>query len=151
MAKKTTTKSTPPPEIKPAAESPAKTKAPVKPSGKTAAPAAPPATVAPAKSTAPPAPLRESVLAPAKKAAAPKAAPPKATAPTKPPATAKPTAKKAAPKKPGYTQEDVALRAYYISEKRRTHHLPGDEAHDWIEAERQLAKEFGGGKMAKKG
>ncbi len=54
----------------------------------------------------------------------------------------KPKAPKApAPAKPGYTADDVALRAYFIAEKRRTHGLPGDEDHDWIEAERQLAAE----------
>lgn len=47
-----------------------------------------------------------------------------------------------------YTREDVALRAYFISEKRHTHGLPGDERQDWIEAERQLLAER---KKAKKG
>lgn len=42
---------------------------------------------------------------------------------------------------PGFTREDIALRAYFISEKRRTAGLPGDEPGDWIEAERQLLSE----------
>jgi hypothetical protein len=59
-------------------------------------------------------------------------------------AKAKPAARTPKPKvptAPAYTQEDVALRAYFISEKRRNHGLPGDEHQDWLEAERQLAAE----------
>lgn len=52
---------------------------------------------------------------------------------------AKPPAAKA--KAPVYTQDDVALRAYFIAENRRTHGLPGSEHLDWLEAERQLAAE----------
>ena len=118
MAKKTV--STP----KPAA--PAKAEAVAKPT---------PAPVAPAVPVA-------KTPAPAKKAAAPKAAkavkakPVKAAAPK-----AKRATKPAAPKAPAYTTEDVALRAYFISEKRRAQWLPGDEHQDWIEAERQLLEE----------
>jgi len=36
---------------------------------------------------------------------------------------------------------DIALRAYFIAEKRRTTGLPGDELGDWVEAERQLLVE----------
>jgi hypothetical protein len=36
---------------------------------------------------------------------------------------------------------DIALRAYYIAEHRRSLDLPGDELGDWTEAERQLRKE----------
>jgi hypothetical protein len=54
---------------------------------------------------------------------------------------AKPAAKTTKPKAPAYTQEDVALRAYFIAEKRRTGGIPGDEHQDWVEAERQLAAE----------
>jgi hypothetical protein len=39
--------------------------------------------------------------------------------------------------------DDIALRAYYIAEHRRTLNLPGDELADWVEAERQLRKEVG--------
>ena len=56
----------------------------------------------------------------------------------------KPAAKKpAAPKKAAtkYTEDDVALRAYFISEKRQHLGLPGDSHADWVEAERQLAEE----------
>lgn len=45
------------------------------------------------------------------------------------------------PKAAAFTADDVALRAYFISEKRRTDGLPGDEHQDWLEAERQLAAE----------
>ena len=41
----------------------------------------------------------------------------------------------------GHSQDDIALRAYYIAEKRRHHGHHGDETSDWIEAERQLASE----------
>ena len=37
--------------------------------------------------------------------------------------------------------DDIALRAYYIAEHRRSLSLPGDELGDWVEAERQLRKE----------
>lgn len=78
--------------------------------------------------------------APAKRAAKP-------TAKVKP-AVVKPAAAKAKapakttkPKAPAYTLDDVTLRAYFISEKRRAEGLPGDEHQDWLEAERQLAAE----------
>lgn len=40
-----------------------------------------------------------------------------------------------------FSESDVALRAYFIAEKRRADGLPGDEYQDWIEAERQLRTE----------
>ena len=82
--------------------------------------------------------------APAKRAAKPAAAsapvgPKKAAAPKKP---AKAAASKRAVKKPAaFTSDDVALRAYFIAEKRRAQGLPGDEHQDWLEAERQLRSE----------
>ncbi len=62
------------------------------------------------------------------------------------PAKPKPAARKAKrpvsrAKKPAYTQDDIALRAYFIAERRQTAGLPGDAHQDWIEAERQLASE----------
>jgi len=63
---------------------------------------------------------------------------------------AKRMVKKTAPKLPAYTQEDVALRAYFISEKRRSAGLPGDEHQDWLEAERQIVAEFAKKRTAKK-
>ncbi|MDB6153782.1 MAG: hypothetical protein JWL90_2235 [Chthoniobacteraceae bacterium] len=47
----------------------------------------------------------------------------------------------AAPAAPISFQEEVALRAYYLGEARRAKGLPGDEHHDWIEAERQIQSE----------
>ena len=54
---------------------------------------------------------------------------------------AKSPAKKTAVAKHAFTHDDVALRAYFIAEKRHKAGLPGDSAHDWIEAERQLIAE----------
>ena len=39
------------------------------------------------------------------------------------------------------SSDDIARRAYYISERRRNLNLAGDELGDWVEAERQLRKE----------
>jgi len=96
--------------------------------------------------------------------------------PVAPPAPVKPPAKPAGKKKPAakagkaltaktpkpagkkavktaaraYTREDVALRAYFIAEKRHAHGHPGNEHQDWLEAERQLAAESSKAKKAKK-
>lgn len=83
--------------------------------------------------------------APSKRAAKPTEAvklptPAKRTTAKKPSAPRKPAAKKA-PKTPAFTRDDIALRAYFVSEKRRAAGLPGDEHSDWIEAERQLLAE----------
>lgn len=45
------------------------------------------------------------------------------------------------PKKLPYSQEDISLRAYFISERRQAAGVAGDPHQDWIEAERQLASE----------
>jgi hypothetical protein len=42
---------------------------------------------------------------------------------------------------PELSADDIALRAYYLAEHRRSLNLPGDELADWVEAERQLRKE----------
>ena len=65
-------------------------------------------------------------------------------------AKAKPAAKTAQPAAPAYTPDDVALRAYFIAEKRRGEGLPGDEHGDWVAAERQLVQESAKKKKAKK-
>lgn len=39
------------------------------------------------------------------------------------------------------TNDDIALRAYFIAEKRRHNGHWGDETGDWVEAERQLREE----------
>jgi hypothetical protein len=38
--------------------------------------------------------------------------------------------------------EQVQLRAYFISERRRKLGLPGDDSHDWLSAERELREEL---------
>lgn len=40
------------------------------------------------------------------------------------------------------TAEQVALRAYFLAERRRTLGMQGDETSDWIAAERELIKEL---------
>ncbi len=64
----------------------------------------------------------------------------KAPSTGKKPATSKKSAK-SKPAKPVLSKDDIALRAYYISEKRRAAGLPGNEHDDWLEAERQLLAE----------
>ena len=68
--------------------------------------------------------------APAKKK---KPAAPKKSADKKPAATPKATVEP--------TDEQIRLRAYFIAERRHQLSLPGDSAHDWIEARRQLIDE----------
>ncbi|MEO7168035.1 MAG: hypothetical protein ABI787_04230 [Spartobacteria bacterium] len=42
---------------------------------------------------------------------------------------------------PAFSDADVRMRAYFISEQRQQRGLPGDSAHDWLEALRQLQAE----------
>jgi hypothetical protein len=74
----------------------------------------------------------------------PAAASPKATngdgAPAKAAVKKKP-AKKAAKKVVTYSTEDIALRAYFISEHRHRHGIHGDAHSDWVKAERELKAE----------
>ena len=63
---------------------------------------------------------------------------PKPTA--KIPAKAAPK-KKAAPKTVTFSTEDIALRAYFISEHRHRNGIHGDSHTDWITAEKQLRAE----------
>jgi hypothetical protein len=57
----------------------------------------------------------------------------------KPGAARKPATPKS--KNAHFTQDDVALRAYFIAEKRQKLGLHGDAHSDWLEAERQLRAE----------
>jgi hypothetical protein len=41
------------------------------------------------------------------------------------------------------SDEDIRIRAYFISEQRRQSEVAGDSAHDWLEARRQLQEEAG--------
>jgi hypothetical protein len=40
------------------------------------------------------------------------------------------------------TSEQIQMRAYFISERRRRFDLPGDANSDWLEAKRQLLAEI---------
>jgi hypothetical protein len=94
--------------------------------------------VAPAEAVAPAA--KKPAKAPAKKAAAKKTAVRKTAAKkTKTSAPKKSAASK--PKEP--SDADISLRAYFIAERRMKLGLPGDQAHDWLEARRQLRVEAG--------
>ena len=74
---------------------------------------------------------------PKKKKAAPK---------KKPVPSAKPTASKkpdSPAKVSGPSDDEIRIRAYFLAERRLELSLPGDSAHDWIEAKRQLIEEAG--------
>jgi hypothetical protein len=43
------------------------------------------------------------------------------------------------------SDEQIRLRAYFISERRRRFALRGDSGSDWLEAKRQLLSEAGHG------
>ena len=59
------------------------------------------------------------------------------------PLAVKPKKAPAVKKKPALkiSDEDIALRAYYIAEHRQRLGLHGTEHGDWVEAERQLREE----------
>jgi hypothetical protein len=40
------------------------------------------------------------------------------------------------------SNEQVALRAYFIGERRRNLGIPGDETSDWVKAEREISEEL---------
>ena len=91
--------------------------------------------------------IQSEPLTAAKKPAS-KAAPKAAVAkkPAKAAAAPRTQVKETAITKPGtskakITSADIALRAYFIGEKRHKLGLPGDSTHDWVEAERQLKAE----------
>jgi hypothetical protein len=41
------------------------------------------------------------------------------------------------------SDEEISIRAYFISERRRRFGLPGDASSDWLEAKKQLLSETG--------
>lgn len=86
-----------------------------------------------------PAPKKKSRSAPAKSKAK-KPAVKKTAAPA-----SRPSAKKASstPALREPTDEEIRIRAYFLAERRLQLSLPGDSAHDWIEARRQLIEESG--------
>jgi hypothetical protein len=68
--------------------------------------------------------------------------------PRKSPASKKPATEKFATKPARIpatvfdpTNEQISMRAYFISERRRRFALPGDANSDWLEAKRQLLAE----------
>lgn len=102
-----------------------------------------PDTQAPAAGSSP-----KSAARPAKKprATAAKPKPKKAVSKEKPAkvSTPRPAEKPASgPTEP--TDDAIRLRAYFLAERRARLSLPGDSAHDWIEARRQLLEEAGRG------
>jgi len=40
------------------------------------------------------------------------------------------------------SNEQIALRAYFIGERRRKLGFPGDETSDWVEAKREISEEL---------
>ena len=85
---------------------------------------------------------------PKRKAAAFPAARKKPAPKKKPASSVKPAAsrKSASANGPsGPTDEEIRIHAYFIAERRLQLSLPGDSAHDWIEAKRQLVEEARGG------
>jgi len=48
----------------------------------------------------------------------------------------------------GPSDEEIRLRAYFISERRRRFALPGDADSDWLEAKRQLLSDSGPRKVS---
>lgn len=57
-----------------------------------------------------------------------------------------PASKKASSSSPALrepTDDEIRIRAYFLAERRMQLSLPGDSAHDWIEARRQLIEEAG--------
>lgn len=121
----------------------------VKPSAPAAALSATPKTVAPKLAPVAVKPAKPAAKDPAPADAKPSAEASKAVAPkrtTK--ATAAPVTEPAAPAAT-YTSDDIALRAYFIAEKRQAAGIGGDSHSDWIEAERQLAEEAGAEKKPK--
>lgn len=68
----------------------------------------------------------------------------KKPAAAKKPSTKQPSAispKPVAPRPVEPTDDEIRLRAYFLAERRHQLSLPGDSAHDWIEARRQLIEE----------
>jgi hypothetical protein len=42
------------------------------------------------------------------------------------------------------SREQVALRAYFIGERRRSLGIAGDETSDWVQAEQELSRDLAG-------
>jgi hypothetical protein len=80
-----------------------------------------------------------------KRAAKPPAA--KVATPEKPKTKRAPakrlTARRPAKAEPAFSNDDIALRAYFIAQDRQQFGRPGTPEGDWLEAERQLRSEHG--------
>jgi hypothetical protein len=94
----------------------------------------------PAAVVAPPKP--STAAKPAKAAAKPVKAAPAAPAPAVKPIKLTSSRKKAPAALRTVTDEEIAVRAYLISEHRQNHGIWGEPHLDWIEAERQLQAEL---------
>jgi hypothetical protein len=93
------------------------------------------------KSTKKPAVKAVKKAAPKSKPTAKKPAAPRPKAPARAPVRRTTAAPKAAPKTAAgkvVTSEAIALKAYYLGERRRHLGMPGDPQSDWLEAERLL-------------
>jgi hypothetical protein len=77
-----------------------------------------------------------STSVPAKKSVQRKASPPSATK------TASSKGKSRKNTDVQLSNEQVALRAYFIGERRRNLGIAGDETSDWVEAEREISEEL---------
>lgn len=86
-------------------------------------------------------PAPATVAKPKRVAAKPVAAKKPATA-KKPAAAKTPRQRKVTAVAAGFTADDVALRAYFIAERRQQTGDPGTPEGDWLEAERQLLAEL---------
>ena len=101
----------------------------------------------PASSKTIPQPTVPAVPAEAPKAPGPNGdgaagAPAKSAAKKKPASKGSKTSKTATKVKAvSFSTDDIALRAYFISESRSRNGIPGDSHSDWLEAERQLRSE----------
>ena len=106
-----------------------------------------------AKKSTTPKSAEQSNGTPAAKPAAKPAPKAKAAAESKPAKAPAPRTriKAAAVTKPtvSVTPADIALRAYFIAEKRQKLGLHGDSTSDWVEAERQLKAEAAASKAKK--
>jgi|GEM_PF-1169544 len=98
---------------------------------------------------APVAPKAKKPVTPAAKPIEKPVAKPAAAQPKKAAAPAKSKVAKVAKPKPAYTHDDIALRAYFIAERRQKTGHSGDAAGDWIAAERELAAEAKKAKASK--
>ena len=75
---------------------------------------------------------------------------PRAKGPEKPvqpaggsgPSARKPKSGKKEIKAETFTDDDIRMRAYFISERRTREGIPGNSAEDWLEARRQLQAEI---------